>query len=71
MKYLKLTVLTFAFLILAAIPAFALEEATPQVAPGIGWLFLIIGIGAIVLIGFVLYGREGGGGIEGEARPKE
>jgi|GEM_PF-4779151 hypothetical protein len=46
-------------LALVAMPAWGIEEApvtdTPQ---GIGWLFLFIGIGAITIVGFVMYARE-------------
>ncbi len=46
-------------LALLALPAWAIEEApvtdTPQ---GIGWLFLFIGVGAITIVGFVMYARE-------------
>jgi hypothetical protein len=69
MKSLKLS-LTLFLLALVAMPAFALEEAAPDTPAGIGWLFLLLGIGAIVIIGFVMFARERAGDIDGEAQPK-
>jgi hypothetical protein len=43
-------------LAVAALPAAAAEEAA---APsGLGWLFLLLGLGAIVAVGFVMFARE-------------
>jgi uncharacterized membrane protein len=40
----------------AALPVAAAEEAS---APAeLGWLFLLLGLGAIVTIGFVMFARE-------------
>jgi len=43
-------------LAVAALPAAAAEEAAAT--SGLGWLFLLLGLGAIVAVGFVMFARE-------------
>jgi O-antigen ligase len=44
------------WVLLLALPVAAAEEA-PAPA-GLGWLFLLLGLGAITVIGFVMFARE-------------
>jgi len=43
-------------LAVAALPAAAAEESAASA--GLGWLFLLLGLGAIVAVGFVMFARE-------------
>lgn len=43
-------------LAVSALPTAAAEEAAAT--SGLGWLFLLLGLGAIVAVGFVMFARE-------------
>ncbi|XWX02776.1 hypothetical protein VZO05_09660 [Aggregatilineales bacterium SYSU G02658] len=48
--------MVLAMLMLAALPVAAAEEGAAPA--GLGWLFLLLGLGAITVIGFVMFARE-------------
>ncbi|MFQ3647192.1 MAG: hypothetical protein SNJ54_10560 [Anaerolineae bacterium] len=44
------------WVLLLALPVAAAEEGAAPA--GLGWLFLLLGLGAITVIGFVMFARE-------------
>lgn len=68
MKYLS-RVVVVASLLLMVLPAMAQEEAAPAGAAGVGWLFLLVGLGAALAIGVVSNRRENSGPADIETPP--
>lgn len=59
MKHFITRLTTLAILLMLAVPAFAIESETAAQTPqGLGWLFLLLGLGGVTLIGFVMFARE-------------
>lgn len=54
----RLTALTLLGLLLLAAPAMAQEAAAQEGPSGIPLLFLLIGLGAVVIVGGVMIARE-------------